>query len=103
MTSAKATQALAHSATAGVGTNTRILSAVRQGNTAEAALLLETSLDSDLVVLGLLPDTVLDPATKRAIARAAAYRAQYPHKSGEPIVAEAVARILAEHAKAGAK
>jgi Flp pilus assembly protein CpaB len=103
MTSTEATQAIASAAAAGVGTKTYILNAVRNGETVKAAQMLETSLDSDLVTLGVVPDTMLDPATKRAIARAAAYRAKYPYKSGEPIVAEAVARILGEHAQAGAK
>jgi Flp pilus assembly protein CpaB len=103
MKSAETVNAIAQSAAAGVGTKTYVLSAVRKGDMPEATALLETSLDSDLVTLGLVPDSVLDSATKRAIARAAAYRAMYPYKSGEPLVAEAVARVLAEHAEAGAK
>jgi hypothetical protein len=103
ITSNDATHAIAQSAAAGVGSTTYILNAVRKNDMAEAVQMLEISLDSNLVTLGLVPDAMLDPATKRSIARAAAYRATYPHKSGEPLVAEAVAKVLAEHAEASAK
>jgi hypothetical protein len=95
-------QSNAHAAAAGVGGKTYVLNALRTGETAKASEMLETLLDGDLVTLSVLPEASFDPGMKSAVARAAAYRAQHPYKSNEPIVAEAVARVLAEHAKPAA-
>jgi hypothetical protein len=89
-------------AAAGVGSKTYVLDALRTGETAKATEMLETMLDGDLVTLSVLPEDSLDPSMKQAVAKAAAYRARHPYKSSEPIVAEAISRVLAQHAKPAA-
>jgi hypothetical protein len=89
-------------AAAGVGSKTYMLNALRTGETAKATEMLESLLDGDLVTLSVLPEDSFDQHMKSAVAKAAAYRAQYPYKSNEPIVAEAVSRVLTQHAKPAA-
>jgi hypothetical protein len=91
------TQSLATSAAAGVGSKVAILKSLKAAESDKAAVLLETELDGDLVILGLVPESTIDERMSRAIARAADYRAAYPYKSGDRVVDSAVSEVLTKH------
>jgi len=90
-------QSLASSAAAGVGNKVVILKSLKAGESNKVAVLLETELDGDLVILGLVPESTIDDRMSRAIARAADYRTAYPYKSGDPVVDSAVSDVLSKH------
>jgi hypothetical protein len=95
--SARSTEALANAAAAGLGNKLAVLESLRRGDSTNAVTLLETHLDGELVILGLLPDSAIDPRMSRAIARAAEYRSRFPYRTNDPTVDSAVAAILAKH------
>jgi len=96
-------QSLATSAAAGVGNKVAILKSLKAGDSREVSDLLEIELDSDLIVLGLVPESTIDERMSRAIARAAEYRTTSPYKSGDPQVDSAVASVLSKHRVAKTK
>ena len=97
MTERATAQAIANDAAAGVGGKVPVLKALRDGDALKASAMLESLLDSDLVTLSLVPETTINPTMKRAIARAADYRAEHPYKSGDPVVDPAISDVLAKH------
>jgi hypothetical protein len=86
--------ALATAGAAGAGVKVFVLEHVRLGNGTRAASLLETSLDSDLVTIGLTPQSATDPTIRGIVRRVAQYRTDNPHKSGDAIVDDAVSAVL---------
>lgn len=94
---------LSASAASGVGNKVAVLRAVRAGDTSGAVLVLESALDGDLVILGLLPDSVIDPPTGRILSRAATYREKHPYKSGDTEVDMAISDLLQKYKTAGAE
>jgi len=93
-TRAASERALTANAAAGVGSKTALLQLLRSGQSNDAIALVETLLDSDLVVLGLVDATNIGADERRAIERAAAYRLLNPRKSNDPIVDAAVEKVF---------
>ena len=96
-TSLSTGQAIAYNAAAGIGGKIFVLEALRGGDSSKASAMLESMLDSDLVVLNLVPETTINPPMKRVVGRAADYRVRYPYKSGDPVVDSAVSDILSKY------
>src|SRR5262245_45580 len=90
-------QSLATSAAAGVGNKVAVLKALKTGDSTKVTSLLETELNGDLIILGLVPGSTIDARMSRAIARAADYRAASPYSSGDPVVDSAVSDVLSKH------
>ena len=103
LTKHSTTDAVAQAASAGLGNKLRVLDALRKGDTNAAIAALEIQLDSDLVVLGLVPESALGPATKRAIGRAATYRIRYPHSSGDATIDSAVKDAMSKRSATGSE
>jgi hypothetical protein len=72
------------------------LTLMRDGKFEDAAALLETMLDGDLISLGAAPKGKIDKQTADVIRRAAEYRGKFPRKSGDKNVDEAVDALLSQ-------
>ena len=88
---------LSASAASGAGNKLAVLRAVRISDTTGAIQVLESGLDGDLVVLGLLPASVIDAPTSRILNRIATYRDKYSHKSGDAEVDTTIAELLQKY------
>lgn len=70
------------------------LTLIRDGKFDDAASLLETMLDGDLISLGAAPKEKIDKQTANVIRRAAEYREKFPRSSGDTRVDEMVSESL---------
>ena len=91
----RASQASAIAAAASAGGKVVALERLRSGDVARTISLLETTLDSDLVTIGLTQG-LNDPTVRGVVERVARYREDNPHKSGDAVVDEAVGDLLSK-------
>jgi hypothetical protein len=87
-------RAIATAAAAGAGTKVFVLEQLRSGNDTRAISMLETSLDSDLVTIGLVPESATEATIGGVVRRVARYRTDNPYRSGDPVVDNAVSAVL---------
>jgi hypothetical protein len=88
---------VANSAAAEAGNNLVVLESLRSGDIEKAITMLEIYLDGHVVVLGLLPESSMDPMKSRLLNRVAQYRARFPRHSTDAEIDKAVADVLEKH------
>jgi|SRR5665213_71002 len=95
-------EAYARSPAKAIQLDTAALVRLRSQDFADAALVLESAIDGNLVILNVSPTTNSDEDIQRVLKRTAEYRARYPHKSGEAGIDGDVENILS-HAASNSK
>jgi len=91
-------QALAAAAAAAILMDTAALVRLKGNDLSDAQSVLESNLDTNLVILNGLPAARADEAVQRVLRRTAEYRAKYPHKATHPEIDADVSNVLSEAA-----
>lgn len=90
-------QAQASAAGAALLQDTAALVRLRGNDVSSALSVLEAAVDTNVLVLGGLPEGVrADDDIQRALRRTAEYRAKYPYKAAHPEINADVAKVLSE-------
>jgi hypothetical protein len=91
-------QVRADAAAAAILIETAALVRLKANDLSEAQSVLETNLDSNLVILHGFPAARAQEAVQRVLRRTAEYRAKYPHASQYPEIDAGVSNVLSEAA-----
>jgi hypothetical protein len=97
----RVSQEQAEAAAVGVLHSVNALNRLRRGDTAGAIAILETSLDSNITILGGSDAVASDAKIRKIVERAADYREKNPHTSTYPELDAHVAEILNRYRKKG--
>jgi hypothetical protein len=88
---------VAQAVAVGVLAQTAALKRLRAGDTQGAISILESALDSNLMILSGLPSAPEEPGITNIVRNAAEYRHKYPRKTSYPELDAQISRYLEAH------